>query len=392
MKREHPPLGSGGGAAGRPSRPHHTAPAVDAQGLGGPIPQAPESELAVCGALLWYGDEAAAGVLAELDAECFYGADTGRVFRAAQAVAARGRAPSVVSIQEELQRIGEEPDGFLTWATRAQEALIGLAFLPDHIRAVREAAHRRQVRAALLEALGRVTTEDPGALAGEVAEKLAALRREAGPGREPVMVNVGDVAPEEVTWLWYPYLPRGKITLLEGDPGVGKSWLALALAAIVSRGWSFPGLDGIPPEGQAGEPADVLLLPEDGIADTVRNRLDSLGADARRVHVLAGWRGRSEEGQEVTGHVTLQDVAVLEEALARVRPALVVVDPIQQYLGEVDAWRAEQVRPVLARVGELAARFRCAVLLIRHLSKAGKDRAIYRGLGSIDFSAAARSV
>jgi hypothetical protein len=224
-------------------------------------------------------------------------------------------------------------------------------------------------------------------------EKARSPEEEQALIREPVVKRLADVEPEEVSWLWEPYLPCGKITLLEGDPGVGKSWLALALAAIVSRGWPFPGPDGIPPGEQVREPGNVLYLSaEDGLADTIRVRLDSAGADAARVYVLTGWTAQTESGDRLDGYVTLQDIPLLEEALARICPTLLVVDPVQGFLGGIDAWRAEQVRPILARIGELAARYGCAVLLIRHLSKSPKDRAIYRGLGSIDFSAAARSV
>lgn len=227
------------------------------------------------------------------------------------------------------------------------------------------------------------------------APEASALSQEDGeaPTREPVVVRLADVEPEGVSWLWEPYIAHGKLTLLEGDPGVGKSWLALTLAAIVSRGWPFPGPDGIPRQEQVREPENVLYLSaEDGLADTIRVRLDSAGADTARIYVVTGWTARAKSGEELAGYVTLQDISLLEEALGRIRPALLVVDPIQGFLGGIDAWRAEQVRPILARLGELAAQYRCAVLLIRHLSKSPKDRAIYRGLGSIDFSAAARSV
>ncbi|HHY94539.1 MAG TPA: AAA family ATPase, partial [Firmicutes bacterium] len=216
---------------------------------------------------------------------------------------------------------------------------------------------------------------------------------EQTPTREPVLVRLADVEPEEVCWLWEPYIARGKLTNLEGDPGVGKSWLALTLAAIVSKGWPFPGPDGIPRQEQVREPANVLYLSaEDGVADTIRVRLDAAGADVGRVYVLTGWTAQTESGDKLDGYVTLQDITLLEEALARVRPTLLVVDPVQGFLGGVDAWRAEQVRPILSHLGELAARHGCAVLLIRHLSKSAKDKAVYRGLGSIDFAAAARSV
>lgn len=383
----------GSGPARGPSCPHPTTPADGPQGSGDPIPQARDSELAIAGALLWFGDEVATQVLAELRAEDFYSERVRQVFLAAQALVSRGEVINPISIREELRRAGEPDEDWTSWAMKAADTLLSVAFLPAHIRAVREAARRRQMRATLLEALDRITTQDPGALATELAERLTVLGCESGPGRKPVLMRLADVKPEEVLWLWEPYIPRGKITLLEGDPGVGKSWLALTLAAIVSKGSPFPGPDGIPRQEQVREPANVLYLSaEDGLTDTIRTRLDSAGADVARVYVLAGWTAQGGSGEGLDGYVTLQDVALLEEALNRIRPALLVVDPVQGFLGGIDAWRAEQVRPTLARIGELATRYGCAVLLIRHLSKSAKDRAIYRGLGSIDFSAAARSV
>lgn len=210
--------------------------------------------------------------------------------------------------------------------------------------------------------------------------------------RRPAVKRLADVEPEEVRWLWYPYIPLGKLTLFEGDPGVGKTWLALRLAAAVSRGEPLPGPDGVPRERR--EPANVLYLSaEDGLADTLRPRLDAAGADPARVFALTGWQGKDEQGRERGGGVTLQDLDVIAAALAAYRPALVVIDPLQAYMGAgVDIHRANEVRGVLSGLAALAEQYGCAVVLVRHLAKAASDRAIYRGLGSIDFAAAARSI
>lgn len=232
----------------------------------------------------------------------------------------------------------------------------------------------------------RTSFED---LSGERAPDQEADGDDEKRSREPVLVCMADVAPEDVRWLWEPYLPVGKLTLLEGDPGLGKTWLALAIAAAVSKGHPLPaGPDGVPRGSR--EPANVLYLTaEDGLGDTLRPRLDAAEADVTRIHVLDGLRG--EDGTRA--EVTLADLDVIEAALVAVRPALVVVDPIQGYLGaRVDMHRANEVRPVMAGMARLAEQYTCAVVAIRHLRKSAADRVIHRGLGSIDFSAAVRSI
>lgn len=188
--------------------------------------------------------------------------------------------------------------------------------------------------------------------------------------------RMADVAPESVSWLWYPYIPKGKLTLLEGDPGVGKSWVALAIAAAVSLGRGLPGME-------VGEPANVLLASaEDGLGDTIRPHLDAMGADARRIHAI-------------DGPLTLDDTGFLslESAIVAVRPALLVLDPLVAYLGGgLDIHRANEVRHVMARLARLAETHGLAELSVRHLTKGGALKPIYRGLGSIDFTAACRSV
>ena len=179
--------------------------------------------------------------------------------------------------------------------------------------------------------------------------------------------------PQETSWLWEPYIPRGKITIIQGDPGEGKSTLALQLAAAISAGRRFPG-------GEACDPDLVIYQnAEDGIADTVRPRLDRAGADCARIMHLS----------ERKEPISLPD-ARLWKLIERTRPALVVLDPLQAYLGSaVDMHRANEIRPLMSSVAEM---YGCAVVFIGHMNKMQGTKSIYRGLGSIDITAAARSV
>jgi hypothetical protein len=207
---------------------------------------------------------------------------------------------------------------------------------------------------------------------------------------EEQVITMSDIMNEAVSWLWRPYLPLGKITILEGDPGLGKTWLALTLAAIVSTGAPFPSTDGTP--GERRPPAHVLYMTaEDGLGDTLKPRLESAGADCSRVHVLTG-KKNIETGEVIPITSIGMDYIFIENAIDGYRPELVVIDPLQAYLGAIDMNRANETRPLLTKLATLAEKYCCAMLLIRHLGKSQQDRAIYRGLGSIDFAAAARSI
>ncbi len=207
-------------------------------------------------------------------------------------------------------------------------------------------------------------------------------------GPEPVLVRVSDVAAEPIRWLWPGRLALGKVSLLAGDPGLGKSLVSLAVAAAVSRGTLWP-VDGTPaPEGEA-----VLLSAEDDVADTIRPRLEAAGADVSRIHVLTMVRDTDQDGRPFSRGFSLRrDLELLADVLAA-NPAvrLVVVDPISAYLGDTDSHNNAEVRGLLAPLAELAARHRVAVLGVSHLNKSSGP-AMYRTSGSLAFVAAARAV
>ena len=190
------------------------------------------------------------------------------------------------------------------------------------------------------------------------------------------IIRMSDVELTPVEWLWKPYLPFGKLSVLQGNPGEGKTYFAMHLAAACTNGKLLPNMERM-------EPFNVIYqTAEDGLGDTVKPRLIEAGADLDRVLVI--------DDSEV--QLTLSDERI-EKAVIENNARLVIIDPIQAYLGaDVDMNRANEVRPIFMRLGQVAQRTGCAILLIGHLNKAAGMQSLQRGLGSIDIAAAVRSV
>ena len=190
------------------------------------------------------------------------------------------------------------------------------------------------------------------------------------------IIRMSDVELTPVDWLWKPYLPFGKLSVLQGNPGEGKTYFAMHLAAACTNGKLLPNMERM-------EPFNVIYqTAEDGLGDTVKPRLIEAGADLDRVLVI--------DDSEV--QLTLSDERI-ERAIIENNARLVIIDPIQAYLGaDVDMNRANEVRPIFMRLGQVAQRTGCAILLIGHLNKAAGMQSLQRGLGSIDIAAAVRSV
>ena len=195
--------------------------------------------------------------------------------------------------------------------------------------------------------------------------------------KELKLIQMSQVEVEDIKWVWYPYIPYGKITVVQGDPGEGKTTFVLALIALLTQG------KPLPEEENGTEPINVIYqTAEDGLADTIKPRLLSVGADCERVLVI--------DENEV--ELTLSDER-LEQAIKKTDAKVIVLDPIQAYLGgNVDMHRANEIRPIMKRLALLAERTGCAVILIGHMNKMGGAKSAYRGLGSIDIRAAVRSV
>ena len=190
------------------------------------------------------------------------------------------------------------------------------------------------------------------------------------------IIRMSEVDTQTVEWLWEPYIPFGKVTIVQGNPGEGKTTFALRLAAACTNRKPFPHM-------AVHEPFNVIYqTAEDGLGDTIKPRLMEAEADLDRILVI----DESKQG------LSLSDERI-ERAIRQTGARLIILDPIQAYVGEkTDMNKANEIRPMFRRLAEIAERTGCAVILIGHLNKAAGGQSAYRGLGSIDFRAAARSV
>ena len=190
------------------------------------------------------------------------------------------------------------------------------------------------------------------------------------------MLCYKDIEQTSVEWLWFPYIPFGKLTIIQGNPGEGKTYFAMMLTAACTNRKLFPNMEDI-------EPFNVIYqTAEDGMGDTIKPRLVEAGADLSRVMVI-------DDSEEV---LTLSDDRI-EKAVRQNHVRLVIIDPVQAFIGaDVDMKRANEVRPVFRKLGMIAEKTSCAIVLIGHLNKSSGTQSTYRGLGSIDIMAAVRSL
>ena len=201
----------------------------------------------------------------------------------------------------------------------------------------------------------------------------------------PVGVLLSTVSPEKVEWFWQGRIPRGKLTVVDGDPGTGKSTLTLDLTARASRGMAMPTGNG------EREPVGVVILSgEDGLADTIVPRLLAAGADLDRILALTEVPILSGGGSRPP--VLPDDLDLIRQAIGRVQASLVVIDPLMAFLtSDTNSHRDQDIRRVLFQVAALAEETGVAVVVVRHLNKSNTGPALYRGGGSIGIIGAARS-
>ena len=195
--------------------------------------------------------------------------------------------------------------------------------------------------------------------------------------RNSELIRGSEVIPKEIDWLWYPYIPIGKITTIQGDPGEGKSTFALNLAALVTRGEAFPFSD------DAIEPMNVIYQnTEDDLDDTVIPRFIKAGGDTERIYFI----------DESNNPLTFSDVDRIENAIRECDAKLIIFDPLVSYIGEsVSMNNANEVRAQFNKLIQIAKQNKCAILIVGHMNKMQGVKAMYRAVGSIDVVAAARS-
>lgn len=191
------------------------------------------------------------------------------------------------------------------------------------------------------------------------------------------IINMSDVESKEISWLWYPFIPYGKLTIIQGDPGEGKTTLVLNIAAVLSKG------QGLDEQMNPQQPLHIIYqTAEDGLADTVKPRLEKAQAECSNIFVI----------DETDVSLSMLDERI-EQAILKEKAKLMILDPIQAYLGaKMDMNRANEARDMTKHLGQVAERTGCAIVLIGHMNKNAGGKVAYRGMGSIDFFAVARSV
>ena len=191
------------------------------------------------------------------------------------------------------------------------------------------------------------------------------------------IINMSDVESKEISWLWYPFIPYGKLTIIQGDPGEGKTTLVLNIAAVLSKG------QGLDEHMKPEQPLHIIYqTAEDGLADTVKPRLEKAQADCNNIFVI----------DETDVSLSMLDERI-EQAILKEKAKLMILDPIQAYLGaKMDMNRANEAIDMTKHLGQVAERTGCAIVLIGHMNKNAGGKVAYRGMGSIDFFAVARSV
>ncbi len=341
----------------------------------------------------------------EKAAEALWSADIAAVATVTGAASAPGRGPlgelsgRHVALWPDADAVGRRHMATLAERLTGIAASVSIVALPEDVPSGWDAADAVAQGRDLAAILAAAEPAAPQPATGRVTDRSA-------PTSEPevIVTRLSSVVALPLDWLWPGYIPAGMLTILDGDPGLGKTLVTLDLAARVTRGWPMPGV-GVGAHHDAGDAQHhgrdhqddvlheargaVLLSAEDDLARTIRPRLDAAGADVDRIAVVTL---RERDGTTREPLISADDLVAVEQAIREVGAALLVVDPLVAYLPDaVNTNRDHDVRRSLALLADLAERTGAAVVAVRHLRKAGADNPLYRGGGSIGIIGAARA-
>lgn len=342
----------------------------------------------------------AAEHLGEIETVDLYDERMRLIIRAALDLRDAGQSVDCVAVAEELLRTGRispawpSPEDCINELLQLMNDAPHLWHIGEWSKRVQDAARHRQ---ALITVKNLVSDlAKPSVDADDVAEtvsRLADLVRHQKPKThvtEISLMNVADVQPKDVSWLWPNRIPAAKLTLLCGDPGLGKSHLTMDIAARVSNGWRWPDDPATSLPGKV-----IIFSAEDDIADTIRPRLDRAGADVRNVYCLESVKlPDTRTGKNRHAAFSLADhIPLLKDAIEKLGDVrLIIIDPVSSYTGSTDSHKNAEVRTMLTPLVDLAESHGFAILAVTHLSKGAGGKAVYRATGSLAFAAAARAV
>lgn len=338
-------------------------------------------------------------VLTFVSVEDFAFSENKTIFQAILDLRNEGKAIDGFMVRNSLEERGQlENIGGVLYLQKILDNVPSSANAEYYAGVVKEKTKRRKLVDVGEKIKKAIESADPvGESVFQIQQLAAGLDGAIEPSgnSRAVCVSLGNVQSLPINWLWYNRIPQGMLTLLIGDPGLGKSFLCLYLAAKISTGGAWPGGDGIL-DNSAPQGSIIILSAEDDLPRVIRPRLDSLGADVTKIISLEGVRIRDENDREYLGYFNLErDLGALHEAVRSQKDTkLIILDPLSAFLGrDVDSHRDSDVRGILAPLVALAEESQVAVIGVMHLNKnSSGSKVVYRAMGSLAFTAASRTV
>ena len=352
-------------------------------------PHSVETEAALLGSMVL--DTAMIPIVQAIlfDAYDFYKPANSAIYLAITDLHQKRKPVEVLTLQDWLRERGKlDLVGGVDYLLAVVDSVPSAVLADHYARKVKEYADRRRL---IQHAEALVTDAYDGSVDLEhLVERCRHAadypNRKARTAQLPALTCLADVEPKTVQWLWRQRIARGKLTILAGEPGLGKSTITLDITARVSAARGWPDCD------DQDEPANVILLSaEDDAADTTLPRLIAAGADRGRIHIMSAVHMDPENPEAISSFTLTKNLPALEAAIMQLSPALVVIDPVTAYLGGTDSHKNADVRALLAPLAALAGKYNVAILIVSHLNKSAGASAMSRVTGSGAFVAAARA-